>query len=182
MTMPDITATASKRSVTGETQAVDLAARTIKHFISTPGLDSYHSILVSDGCDTSRFDKARSVFVNHSYIVPRDVLGLCTAFNISSAGILVETTTAERPPSLPKASEWMPDVMLWLHHTRNLRGWSVGFDPVSFRIPTRDEQDRWGKGLELIHERWKLLEYCGVGIGANEDAVTLAASAPRRDE
>lgn len=164
-----------RSSVTGQTSSVDLDKRTIRHWASKPSKDSYKTILLPKGCRTERFWKDPGVYINHSYVIPRDKLGVCLELQPADDGVIALTRVAARPPTLPEAVEWMPDTVLWLHSTRDLQSWSVGFDPLKYRGPNEVERSiEGGEDLDLIHEEWLLLEYSAVGIGANEDANTLS--------
>lgn len=164
----------------GKALSVDLDKRTVRHFITTTAIDDDGEVLLPRGADLSRFLKSGTVFDVHEYRT-KDIIGQNVDLKVTDKGIIATTKFAERPPSLPKEVEWFPDTSLWLHHTGDINGWSVGLDPTETRPPNSKDREEFGhdKSFKTVVSRWKMLEYSQAPIPTNEDARNLAIKAGR---
>lgn len=153
---------------------VDLDKRTVKHFITTTSIDDDGEVVLPRGAILTRFLKNRTVFDVHEYGT-RNVVGKNLELDVTDKGIIALTRFTPRPPSLPKSQEWFPDTALWLHHTGDINGWSIGFEPVESRQPTAKDKAEFGEAehFQLVHSRWRMLEYSQAPLPANEDAINL---------
>lgn len=157
----------------GETKSVDLNARTVTHYISTPTPDEQNEVLLPRGADISRFTKAPTVFDVHCYGT-ENVIGRCLKYTIQDDGHVGVTRFADRPPTLPAGVEWRPDTLLHLYNTGDIKGWSIGFNPQEWREPTAKDLTMYGPGIQLVHTRYRVLEYSSAPLPCNEDAITLS--------
>lgn len=155
--------------------SVDLDSRTIRHWINKRSVDSYKTLILPRGIDIARFQKSPSVWMNHDYSL-KSILGKNLEVEVRDDGVVALTQTAPRPPSLSESVEWAPDTILWLHKTGDLRGWSIGFDPVESQRPSEDDRREFGDELKEVLSKTRLVEYSAVGIPSNEDSNTLAAA------
>lgn len=172
-----VTDTLKTKTIAGQTLSVDLAARTVTHWVSRPTLDEDGEVLLPRGADISRFSRSSTVFDVHEYgsknVVGSTVKG---SWKVNDDGIVATTKFTERPPAdlWPEQSPWEPDRLLWLYHTGDLKGWSIGFSPLEGRNPTKKDQETWGNGLRWVHTRYRVLEYSVAPLPCNSDALTLA--------
>jgi len=164
------------KSLPGKTLNVDLDARTVTHYVTCPTLDEDGEVLLPRGADISRFSKASTVFDVHEY-GSQSVVGstLQGSWKVTDDGIIATTKFAPRPPAnlWPESEAWEPDRLLWLYHTGDLKGWSIGFAPLEGRRPTKQDRERWGDGLKYVHTRYRVLEYSVAPLPCNGDALTL---------
>lgn len=156
-----------------ETLGVDMAARTVRHYITKPTVDADKDVLLPRGCDASRFTKSSTVFDVHQYGT-KNVIGSCSKIEVGDDGIIATTKFASRPETLPDSVEWMPDTVLHLINEKHIKGWSVGFEPVSGRQPTTKDLSDFGSDCKYVQTRWKLLEYSVAPLPNNGDALTLS--------
>lgn len=56
-----------------------------------------------------------------------------------------------------------------------LKGVSVGFQVEERRAPTAEDKKKFGKTVESVISKWKLLEFSIVSIGSNQNALITAA-------
>lgn len=174
------TETLKTKQFAGKALSVDLDKRTVRHFITTTTVDDDGEVLLPRGADLSRFLKSRTVFDVHEYGT-RNIIGQNVDLKVTDQGIVGTTKFAERPPSLPKEVEWFPDTSLWLHHTGDINGWSVGLDPTETRRPSHKDREEFGHqdSFKTVVSKWRMLEYSQAPIPTNEDARNLAIKAGR---
>ena len=161
------------KSFATRTVGVDLEARTVRAYITTPTIDEEGEVLLSRGADLSRFTKTGTVFDVHQYGT-KDVVGRCLNVEQRDDGIIATTRFTPRPPAHPEAEEWWPDTVLWLFSVGDVRGWSVGFASVEGRSPTKKDLGDFGENVRYVHTRWRLLEYSVAPLPCNEDALALS--------
>jgi hypothetical protein len=165
-----------RKSLPAPTKHVDLAARTVEHYVSVPTLDEDGEVLLPRGADISRFTKSPTVFDVHEY-GSKSVVGQCLSMKLTDEGIVATTRFAPRPPAelWPADKEWEPDRLLWLYYTGDIKGWSIGFRPIEGRQPTKKDVDAFGDTLRHVHTRYKVLEYSVAPLPCCPDALTLSA-------
>lgn len=172
--MPEAAPQNLYKSMPSRTLAVDLAARTVEHYVTVPTADEDDEVLLPRGGDISRFTRGGTVFDVHEY-GSKDVVGQCLGMRVSDEGVIAKTRFSPRPPAelWPAANAWEPDRLLWLYHLGDIKGWSVGFKPLEARLPTKADRAKWGERLKRVHTRWRMLEYSVAPLPCNGDVVTL---------
>lgn len=157
-----------------ESLAVDLEARTIRHSLVLDEVGSDGLVVRAGGMDTERFAKNPVVFDEHG-MTNRSAVGLCDRLILEGESHLMAITRLNaRPPN--HEGEWWPDTLLWLHHQKALRGWSVTLDASGVRRPTADESRRYGRSLGGVVDAWPLIEYSAVAIPASPGALTARSA------
>lgn len=145
--------------------------------ISTMAVDRDGDVLIPQGCNSKDFDANPVVFFNHSYrggsAMP---IGKCDWIKREADCLTAKTTFAERPEGYPNGREWLPDTILSLFKQGVIRGFSVGFEPVEYRMPTPHDVQCFGKDCRQVFSKWKLLEYSVAPLPANQEALALAVA------
>lgn len=164
-----------RKSFAAPTLAVDLKARTVRHWVTTNALDEEGEVLIPQGGDISRFKAGSTVFDVHDYD-SKSVVGTCQSYEVSDKGHIATTKFASRPPAelLPEGQTWWPDVLLWLYHTGDIKGWSIGMNGLSARMPTKKDLEDYGSDLRRVWTKYRVLEYSVAPLPCNAEAMTLA--------
>jgi hypothetical protein len=165
--------TTARKSFPTKTISVDMVARTVRHFVTTPTMDEDGEVLLPRGADISRFTKSPTVFDVHQY-GSKNVLGTCISYEISDEGHIAVTKFASRPASLPAEQEWLPDTILHLINEGDIKGWSIGFQMLEARQPTAKDLSDYGGDLVRVITRYRVLEYSVAPLPCNGDALTLS--------
>jgi phage head maturation protease len=163
----------TSRAFATRTLGVDMEARTVRAYITTPDLDADGEVVLPRGADLSRFKKNPIVFQVHNY-GSRDVVGRVESLKMEDDGIIATVRFSPRPPSLPAEQEWLADTLLWLFHVGDLKGWSIGFMTQDARSPSKADRERWGDGLKRVITRWMLCELSVAPLPNNPAALTLS--------
>jgi hypothetical protein len=171
--MPKPDKTPRQKSLATKTISVDMAARTVRHYITCPTIDEDGDVILPRGADISRFKDSSCVFLVHQYS-GTDVMGRCMGMTMQDDGIIATTRFSPRPPSLPAEQEWLPDTILWLYNVGDIKGWSIGFSILDARNPTKQDREKYGPELQRVITRWRMLEYSVAPLPANGDALTLS--------
>lgn len=139
-------------------------------------IDLDNEIVSPKGVDWSAFEKRRNVTLNHNYWAPP--IGKALWWKQVNNVWKAKTVYAERPKSLPEDKEWMPDTIFDLIQQSLLPGKSIGFIPVKWHEPTRDEisKDYSLKSVNLIFDEVKVYEYAVAYIQSNTDSIVEAVA------
>ena len=145
--------------------------------LETP--DRVGDVVVSAGGDWTDFAKSPSVFFNHQSewlpipigqaCDPEDPERRCTIQ--PEPGRILATTYYAR--SIPEGAQFYA-----MSKEGILRGYSIGFDPLTepVRLPATSDNPNPG----FRYDRWRGLEYSKVGLPCHPGAVTLAEPAAER--
>jgi phage head maturation protease len=155
---------------TSELKTVD-GERAVIARISTETADRENEVLIAGGCDTTDFLKSPTVFYNHDYALP---VGVATDVVVGDGYVEAKTIFAAKPDD--HDGPWLPSTLLSLFRQGVIRGFSVGFVPVTGRRATEDDRGRYGKSAGYIHEKWRMVEYSVAPMPANPDALATAVS------
>jgi len=146
--------------------------RAVTAVINAAVLDRDGEVVLPTGCDLSDYEKNPLVLFAHDYYqLP---VGKCVAIKRDKDNLVAKTVFASRPATHPEGEEWFPDTLYDLFKQGVLRAFSIGFEPVEMRDPTKGDMDRWGSGCRRVFSKWKLFEYSVVPVPANPDAVATA--------
>lgn len=149
----------------------------VRHWISTTTLDSYGEMMMPKGAELKYYKKNPMVLWCHNYREPENVMGSNIDLEVYDRGIVALTQFAMTEE---KAAQ-----VYRLYKGEHLRMWSVGFIPIKGRKPDEKERDKFSiiigpppdpTKLNYIHEKWRLLEYSAVPVGACPDAITIAVA------
>lgn len=153
-------------------------------WISTEQPDRLREVILARGLDDTQYRLNPIVTLNHRYwdqpvgkSVWRKVI------REGQRGVKAKTLYPPRPASWPEGKDWLPDLALGLVQSDLLRGKSIGFLPVAVHQPTPEERDQNGwaaSEVELVIDRWLLLEYACCYLPVNQSAVVevVAKSLP----
>lgn len=140
--------------------------------ITTDSVDRDGDVLIPSGADLTDFMKSPTVFFNHNYSAP---VARAAALKRTARGIEAKTIFASRPTD--HVGEWLPDTLFALFQQKVIKGFSVGFVPVSGHPATDADRKRFGAGVRYVFEAWKMLEYSVAPLPSNQDALArLVAS------
>lgn len=154
------------RSGDFEIQERNAEERTIVGTITTNAVDRYREIVEPGGAVLENFNKNPVVLLNHnSWGVP---IGRNLWIKKSENGLVAKTQFA---PTLEGEDLYK------LYDDGYMKAWSIGFIPKKW-----EDADLQEAGYRRKYTLWELLEYSGVTIPANPEAVTNAlkcAESPR---
>jgi|GEM_PF-7019774 len=150
----------------------------VKHWISTVSIDTYGEVMLPKGAQLKYYKKNPMVLWAHDYREPENVMGTNLKIEASDTGLMALTQFA--------LSEEKAARVYRLYKGKHLRMWSVGFIPIKGvkPEPKKPKKDadleklyEWlpnPEEVQWVHQKWRLLEYSAVPVGANPDALTVA--------
>lgn len=143
-------------------------------WISTEEVDRAREVVIARGLDDSHFALNPVVTLQHSYGQPPVGKSLWRKrIKGPQAGVKAKTFYPAKPENWPVTSEWRPDTAFALVQAGLLNGKSIGFIPLQVHEPTAQEREKNGWGaVDLIIDRWLLLEYACVVLPCNQACVT----------
>lgn len=149
--------------------------------ISSDAVDSQQEVLLPKGMIANDFLSHGTVFWNHDYSTP---IGKPLSLKATSDGKSVRSTFkfADRPDD---ATGDMWDHLDWVKSMvaqSVIKGISVGFISLERRLPTKADSKNFGKDVQLIHSKWKLLEYSVTPIPVNTTALINYAKSHQGDK
>jgi phage head maturation protease len=138
--------------------------------ISNATCDRDGEVLLPEGAQLGDFEKNGVVFYAHDY----NTLPIARAYGtrLVSSQLISHATFADKPAGHP--GEWLADTVKELVRQRILRGVSVGFIPLHWRMPTAEDLKTYGDKLRRVCTRWTLLEWSIVSLPCNPEALILA--------
>lgn len=160
-----------RKASTGETQEVDVTARTEISVITTNSIDADREVINPQGIVTTRFLANPVVLYCHDYhSLP---IGKCQWLKPVENGIKAKSWYPPRPKDFPDA--WFSDTCLALIQAEVCKGKSIGFVELKSHVPTQQEIDARPELVDCkrIIDQWELLEYSVVAVPNNPDAVLL---------
>lgn len=146
-------------------------SRVIRFVGSTPDVARDGGILEADGWETEAYLR------NPVFLYAHDHSGLPVGRTVTLKG---EKTGLEFDVEFaPRDVHPFADTVFRLYQTGFLRGVSVGFRTLETRVPSSDEKAR---GAEWVSTRHELLELSAVPVGADSNALAVAARALSPDD
>lgn len=155
------------KSVEGDVCDVDTMNMTIKATITTDSLDRDQEVILTEGLNLTCYDSNRVVLFMHDPFRP---IGKSLWLKRDRGRLIAKTQFARKNPFAAEVFE--------LYAEGIMKAWSIGMDPytIAYR-PCKDVDLRvrpdW-KGCRRIIEKADLIEYSGVTVGANPDALNRA--------
>lgn len=144
--------------------------------ITTDSLDRQDEVVIPQGGDLSEFAKSGILSWNHDYSTPIGFPNKSAKISRSEGAIELGCTFMKRPDDYQ--GQFFPDyARAFVTQARAagiMPGVSIGFLPLETRSPTKSDFARWGKSLQAVHSKWKLLELAIAPVQANQDAVVTA--------
>ena len=148
----------------------------IRHWISTVTIDTYGEVMLPKGAQLKHYKKNPMVLWGHNYTQPENIMGSNLQIEATDKGLMTLTQFALGEEKAARVYR--------LYKSRHLRMWSVGFIPIKGAQPKKPKKDadleklyEWipnPEEVQWIHQKWRLLEYSAVPVGANPDALTVA--------
>ncbi len=144
--------------------------------ITTDAVDRQDEVVIPSGGMFAEFLASGAIFWNHDYTkpvgYPDKTKQIIKGENFVEAGGVF----MKRPADC--AGEFFPDfvrefVMQGMQAGIN-PGVSIGFIPVETRRPSKADIAKYGQGIQLVHSKWKLLEFSIAPVQANQEAVVTA--------
>ena len=150
----------------GEIKRIDARARMVEHVISSNAVDRDGEVLLPKGCQYEMYLQMNPVvFFNHGQ---RDLpIAKCVGIDIAGDKIMAATQFAGMEQMHERA-----ETIFLLYRDGFLKSWSVGLQP---KVVSRDMVAQGQTGRTIVE--WELLEYSGVGIPSNPEAVVRMCKA-----
>lgn len=162
------------RAVAGEPElGLEEGSRTEVSMITTDDRDRERDVMIPNGGDFDEFRESPDVMFAHDY--SRLPVGKALWIKPKANGFAAKTKYARKPSG--HGGEWLPDSIFSLLQEGMCRGKSLGFVPLSKRMPTGEElqmRPEW-KGCTVI-DRWKAFEYSVAPIPINPKAMAFAVA------
>ena len=154
-----------------DTSVTEPTGEEIDAIITTETIDRDGEVLISQGMDSTDFDKNPVVFYNHDYAQP---IGKVTDLRRSNGKVDATIEFAKRPDNYEGA--FFPDFVKALIGQGIVKGISIGFMPKSngTRKPTKKDKQDYGDDVRQVYSQWKLLEVSVAPLPANGTALVSA--------
>ena len=144
--------------------------------ITTDSLDRQDEVVIPQGGDLKEFIKSGIVAWNHIYTEPVGFPNKTAPIIRSENAIEMGGVFMKRPADYQ--GEFKPDfarAFVTQAAAAGINvGVSIGFLPLESRKPTKADIAKWGEGLQVVHSKWKLLEFSIAPVQANQDAYVTA--------
>ena len=144
--------------------------------ITTDALDRQDEVVLPEGGQFGEFLSSGAIFWNHQYDnpvgFPDKGKKIIRGENFVEAGGIF----MQRPAGYQ--GEFFPDFVREFV-TQGMSaginpGVSIGFQPLETRRPSKADATKYGEKVQLVHTRWKLLEFSIAPVQANQEAVVTA--------
>lgn len=136
--------------------------------ITDDSIDRDKEVLLPTGLNKKDFVKNGIILFNHNQ---NDPIGTATALRRSGNGWKATGRIAE------EGTDTHIDKIWKLVKQGILKGVSVGYQIEEQRPPTPEDKKMFGKAVEWVISKWKLLEFSVVSVPANQNALITAAKA-----
>lgn len=140
--------------------------------ITDDSIDRDKEVLLPSGLNKKDFVKNGIILFNHNQ---NDPIGTATSLRRSGNGWKATGKIAE------EGTDSHIDKIWKLVKQGILKGVSVGYQIEEQRPPTPEDKAMFGKAVEWVVSKWKLLEFSVVSVPANQNALILAAKAINLD-
>jgi phage head maturation protease len=140
--------------------------------VNTDTLDRDGEVVVPKGLNDKEYRKNPIVLWMHDQTQP---VGTTVSMSRMDREIGAHMRFAKRPAGFE--GPFMPDFVRALVEDGVIRGASVSFEAqaAGIRNPTKADIEKYGSEVRRVFSHWKLLEWSFVSIGANPDALVVAA-------
>ncbi len=144
--------------------------------ITTDAMDRQDEVVIPGGGMFGEFLQSGAIFWNHQYDepvgYPDKQKQIVKGENFVEAGGIF----MKRPSNYQ--GEFFPDFVREFV-TQGMEaginpGVSIGFIPVETRKPSKADIQKYGAQIQLVHSKWKLLEFSIAPVQANQEAVITA--------
>lgn len=150
--------------------------------ITTDSVDRQNEVVIPAGGDMGEFLNSGAIFWNHNYDQPigfpnkkskieRGAKGIAGQDYIECGGIFMK-----RPNDFQ--GDFFPDFarafVNQAYGAGIFPGVSIGFIPTESRSPSKQDKANYGDDIQIVHNKWKLLEFSIAPVQANQDAVVVA--------
>ena len=154
-----------------DTEMQDLTGEEIEAIITTETIDRDGEVLISQGMDTTEFDKNPVVFYNHDYAMP---VGKVKDIRRGQNKVDATIEFARRPDGYQ--GDFFPDFVKALVGQGIVKGISIGFMPKKggVRRPSAKDRKDFGDDVQNVYSQWKLLEVSVAPLPANGTALVSA--------
>lgn len=141
--------------------------------ITTDSVDRQDEVVIPEGGNLTEFYNSGALFWNHQYDQPvgfpnKAKKAVRTENAIECGGVFMK-----RPPDFE--GEFFPDFarafITQAQAAGVAPGVSIGFIPLESRRPTKLDVQKYGDRVQVVHSKWKLLEFSIAPVQANQDAV-----------
>lgn len=144
--------------------------------ITTDAMDRQDEVVIPGGGMFGEFLQSGAIFWNHDYSepvgYPDKTKQIVKGENFVEAGGIF----MKRPSNYQ--GDFFPDFVREFV-TQGMEaginpGVSIGFIPVETRKPSKADIQKYGSQIQLVHSKWKLLEFSIAPVQANQEAVITA--------
>ena len=140
--------------------SVETDKREFSAIITDDSIDRDKEVLLPSGMNKKDFVKNGIILFNHDPNVP-----IGTTLSLRRSGNAWKAT-GRIAEGVQKAED------VWTLIKQNvLKGVSVGFQILERRAPTQEDKTMFGKTVESVISKWKLLEFSVVSVGCNQNAL-----------
>ncbi len=141
--------------------------------ITSNAVDRDNEVLLPEGMNSKDFEKNPVLFWKHQD--KNDVpIGKVVGLKRQGDTWLAKAVLAARHKD--HVGEWFPDTVLSLVQQGVVNAVSVGLIPEVTRRPTTKDKEMFGKNVQSVVARWKLLELSVAPLPANQEALIVAVS------
>ena len=160
-----------RQTKTLETTLTSKAGPTVEATITTETIDRDGEVIVSQGMDSSEFDRNPVLFYNHDYAQP---IGRVTELRRGDGKIDATLEFDQRPDGYE--GSYFPEFVESLVEQEIVKGISIGFVPIPGGVRKASAKDRedYGDQVRQVYSKWKLLEVSVAPLPANATALVSA--------
>ena len=144
--------------------------------ITTDAVDRQDEVVIPAGGQFGEFLNSGAIFWNHEYDRPvgfpdKDKRIVRGESFVEAGGVFMR-----RPANFD--GEFFPDFVREFVNQAAVAGInpgvSIGFIPIETRRPSKADIQKYGDGVQVVHAKWKLLEFSIAPVQANQEAVVIA--------
>ncbi len=155
--------------------------RAVVAVVSSNSVDRDGDSLQPMGCNSSEYEKNPVLLFMHNWgdsgtVAEKLPIGRCESLKRTQDTLIAKFTFPKRPDNHPENSEWLPDTVFSLFQAGVLNAFSVGFQVLESRMPTKRDVELLGDNVRQIISKWLVFEISVVSLPANPDCVALAVS------
>jgi HK97 family phage prohead protease len=148
-----------------------LADRCMKAIVSAENVDEEGDVVLLAGCDASAWNN-NPLFLNEHNV--DEILGHGLSLNREGNALVAILKFMDKPETWPWQSTFLPDEQYALYKAGEKRQFSIGFNPIEVRKPSKLDKEKYGESCRRVISKWKLYEVSGVSIAANQSTGVLA--------
>lgn len=166
------------RSVTAGLEVKEAASDPYKFTarITTDALDRQDEVVVPEGGQFGEFLSSGAIFWNHDYNQPvgypdKDKRIIRGANFVEAGGVFMQRPAGYQGDFFP---DFVREFVTQGIKAGIFPGVSIGFVPIESRRPSKQDVTKYGSQVQLVHSKWKLLEFSIAPVQANQEAVVIA--------